>query len=240
MTPDSRQLLLEIIGDLRGNLELRSEWGVAGYAVAPDSLEPRPLAPGASGHPATLEEQEASCQGCTLCALHAGRSQTVFGVGSPRAEVVFVGEGPGREEDIQGEPFVGRAGQLLTRIIASMGLSRDDVYICNAVKCRPPGNRTPTVEEIATCRPYLEAQLAVIQPKVIVALGNPAVRALLNITKGISHLRGSFLEWQGIKVMPTFHPAYLLRNPKAKRQVWEDMKLVLGEIGRTPPARKRG
>lgn len=211
-----------------------------GYSLAPDALELRSPGAGGPARRASLGEVETSCAGCTQCALHTSRSRIVFGVGSPEAEVVFVGEGPGREEDIQGEPFVGRAGQLLTRIITSMGFSRQEVYICNAVKCRPPDNRTPTVEEIATCRPYLEAQIDAIRPKVIVALGNPAVRALLNISKGISHLRGSFLEWRGIKVMPTFHPAYLLRNPKAKRQVWDDMKLVLAEIGRTPPERTRG
>lgn len=237
MAPEPRQRLLELMSEVRGHLELRREWGVTGYAVPPEVLEPGPDVAGGGGRPLSLDEVESSCEGCTRCALHAGRTQIVFGVGSPRAEIVFVGEGPGREEDLQGEPFVGRAGKLLTRIIESMGLRRSDVYICNAVKCRPPSNRTPTVEEIATCRPYLEAQLAAIQPQVIVALGNPAMRALFNITKGISHLRGTFREWRGIKVMPTYHPAYLLRNPKAKRQVWEDMKLVLAEVGRTPPAR---
>jgi DNA polymerase len=239
MATDARRLLLDVIQDLKGQIELRREWGMEGYALPPEVLEPLASGAGPSGGPKTLEELEASCQGCTLCGLHEGRTQVVFGVGSPKAEVVFVGEGPGREEDIQGEPFVGRAGQKLTDIIRAMGFSRTDVYICNAVKCRPPGNRTPTVEEIATCRPYLEAQLAAIGPKVIVALGNPAVRALFDITKGITHLRGSFMEWRGIKVMPTFHPAYLLRNPKAKRQVWEDMKMVLAEIGRTPPERQK-
>ena len=237
MAQDSRQLFLEVVSDLRGHLELRREWGIPGYAVPLEALEAGSPLVERSGPPATLGEVEASCAGCTLCALHASRTNIVFGVGNPRAEIVFVGEGPGREEDIQGEPFVGRAGQQLNRIIEAMGLRRSDVYICNAVKCRPPSNRTPTTEEIATCRPYLEAQLAAINPKVIVALGNPAMRSLFNITKGISKLRGTFLEWRGIKVMPTYHPAYLLRNPKAKRHVWEDIKRVLAEIGRTPPAR---
>ena len=199
---------------------MRGEWGVEGYSLSPEALEPRPAVAGASGRAATIEEIEASCSGCTLCPLHAGRTQIVFGVGDPRAKVVFVGEGPGREEDIQGEPFVGRAGKLLTDMIRAMGFARSDVYICNAVKCRPPGNRTPAPDEIATCRPYLEAQMAAIRPRVIVALGNPAVRALFDITKGITHLRGTF-------------------NPKAKGPVWEDLKRVLAEIGRTPPARPR-
>lgn len=237
MISEPRQVLLELISGVRGHLELRREWGVTGYAVSPEVLEPSTAVSRAGGRPLTLEGVEASCAGCTRCLLHTGRTHIVFGVGNPRAEIVFVGEGPGRDEDIQGKPFVGRAGKQLDRIIEAMGLKRSDVYICNAVKCRPPSNRTPTVEEIATCRPYLEAQLAAIQPRVIVALGNPAMRSLFNITKGISHLRGTFHEWRGIKVMPTYHPAYLLRNPKAKRQVWEDMKVVLTEVGRTPPAR---
>ncbi|MCH6567895.1 MAG: uracil-DNA glycosylase, partial [Nitrospinae bacterium] len=163
MAQDSRQLFLEVVSDLRGHLELRREWGIPGYAVPLEALEASsPLVEG-SGPPASLGEVDASCAGCTLCALHASRKQIVFGVGNPRAEIVFVGEGPGREEDIQGEPFVGRAGQQLNRIIEAMGLRRSDVYICNAVKCRPPSNRTPTTEEIATCRPYLEAQVEVLK-----------------------------------------------------------------------------
>ena len=164
---------------------------------------------------------------CTRCKLHTlGRRQVVFGVGNPQADLMFVGEAPGADEDIQGEPFVGRAGQLLTKIIEAIGLSRSDVYIANVIKCRPPQNRNPEQDEVETCEPFLFRQIDVIEPKVIVALGTFAARGLLRTLDPISRLRGRVFEYRGAKLIPTFHPAYLLRNPAAKRDVWEDMKLV--------------
>jgi DNA polymerase len=164
---------------------------------------------------------------CTRCKLHRlGRNQIVFGVGSPDADLMFVGEAPGADEDIQGIPFVGRAGQLLTKIIEAIGLKRDEVYIANVIKCRPPQNRNPEPDEVDTCEPFLFRQIDVIKPKVIVALGTFAARALLRTLDPISRLRGRVYEYRGAKLIPTFHPAYLLRNPSSKREVWEDMKLV--------------
>ena len=164
---------------------------------------------------------------CTRCKLHAlGRRQIVFGVGNPNADLMFVGEAPGADEDIQGEPFVGRAGQLLTKIIEAMGLKREDVYIANVIKCRPPQNRNPEQDEVDTCEPFLFQQIDVVKPKVVVALGSFAARALLRTLDPISRLRGRVYEYRGAKLVPTFHPAYLLRNPSSKREVWEDMKHV--------------
>jgi DNA polymerase len=164
---------------------------------------------------------------CTRCKLHTmGRRQIVFGVGNPNADLMFVGEAPGGDEDIQGIPFVGRAGQLLTKIIEAIGLKRDDVYIANVIKCRPPGNRNPEPDEVETCEPFLFQQIDVIKPKVIVALGKFGAQTLLRTLDPISRLRGRVYDYRGAKLVPTFHPAYLLRNPASKREVWEDMKLV--------------
>jgi uracil-DNA glycosylase family 4 len=164
---------------------------------------------------------------CTRCKLHTlGRTQVVFGVGNPAADLMFVGEAPGGDEDIQGIPFVGRAGQLLTKIIEAIGLTRDDVYIANVIKCRPPQNRNPEPDEVETCEPFLFRQIDTIQPKVIVALGKFAAQALLRTDAPISRLRGRVLDYRGAKLIPTFHPAYLLRNPSSKREVWEDMKVA--------------
>jgi len=164
---------------------------------------------------------------CTRCKLHAlGRRQVVFGVGNPDADLMFVGEAPGADEDAQGEPFVGRAGQLLTKIIEAIGLTRADVYIANVIKCRPPQNRNPEPDEVEICEPFLFRQVDAIQPKVIVGLGSFAARALLRTLDPISRLRGRVYEYRGAKLVPTFHPAYLLRNPASKRDVWEDMKRV--------------
>jgi uracil-DNA glycosylase len=169
---------------------------------------------------------------CTRCKLHRlGRRQVVFGVGHPRADLMFVGEAPGADEDVQGIPFVGRAGQLLTKIIESIGLKREDVYIANVIKCRPPQNRNPEQDEVDTCEPFLFRQIDVIEPKVIVALGTFAARALLRTLEPISRLRGRVSDYRGAKLIPTFHPAYLLRNPAAKREVWEDMKKVRELLG---------
>ena len=165
-----------------------------------------------------------ACTRCKLCTL--GRKQIVFGVGHPRARLMFVGEAPGEEEDKQGEPFVGRAGQLLTKIIEAIGLTRDQVYIANVIKCRPPGNRNPEGDEVAACEPFLFRQIDVIQPLVIVPLGKFAAQCLLKTTDPITRLRGRRFDYRGATLIPTFHPAYLLRNPSAKREVWEDMKQV--------------
>jgi uracil-DNA glycosylase family 4 len=187
----------------------------------------------------SLERICGELAGCTRCKLHRRRTNIVFGVGNPHADLVFVGEGPGHDEDVQGIPFVGRAGQLLTQMINAMGLSRDDVYIANVVKCRPPENRTPEKDEIATCLPFLFRQLTNINPKVIVCLGSVAAQALLNTNKGISHFRGQWFDFRGAKLMATYHPAYLLRNPHAKPEVWADLKKVMALLGLAPPKGKR-
>jgi DNA polymerase len=181
----------------------------------------------------SLEELRAEIGDCRRCKLCQGRTQIVFGVGNPRSELVFVGEGPGRDEDLQGEPFVGRAGQLLTEIITKgMKMRREDVYICNVVKCRPPENRNPEPDEIAACEPFLVKQLELIQPRWIVALGAFAAQTLLKTKTPISRLRGNWHSYRGIQLMPTLHPAYLLRNPADKRLVWQDIQAVLREMGR--------
>jgi uracil-DNA glycosylase len=187
----------------------------------------------------SLERICGELAGCIRCKLHRRRINIVFGVGNPRAELVFVGEGPGHDEDVQGIPFVGRAGQLLTQMIDAMGLSRDNVYIANVVKCRPPENRTPEKDEIATCLPFLFRQLTSINPKAIVCLGNVAAQALLNTNKSISHFRGQWFDFRGARLMATYHPAYLLRNPHAKPEVWADLKKVMAFLGLTPPKGKR-
>ena len=164
---------------------------------------------------------------CTRCALCAGRTQVVNTHGNPKARLMFVGEAPGADEDAQGKPFVGRAGQLLTKMIEAMGLKREEVIIGNVNRCRPPGNRQPTLEEAAICRPFLFREIAAIRPEVIVVMGNTALRNLLEVKAGISSVRGQFRDYQGIKVMPTFHPAYLLRDPSKKRETWDDLKKVM-------------
>jgi uracil-DNA glycosylase family 4 len=179
----------------------------------------------------TLAQLAASVRDCQKCRLHETRTQVVFGTGSPDADLVFVGEAPGRDEDRQGEPFVGAAGQLLTLIIQAMGLTREQVYILNVVKCRPPNNRNPKPDEVAACRPILEAQLACLKPRVICALGTFAAQTLLRTDESISRLRGRFRKMGDIPVMPTYHPAYLLRNPQGKRAVWEDMQQIQHVLG---------
>jgi uracil-DNA glycosylase len=168
---------------------------------------------------------------CTRCKLHKGRNKIVFGDGSAKAGLVFVGEGPGADEDAQGLPFVGRAGKLLTQMIEAMGLLRSDVYICNVVKCRPPGNRQPEPDEVEKCSPFLFRQLDVLEPKVIVCLGATAAQTLLGTNRSISHFRGQWLEFRGYKMIATYHPAYLLRNPNAKGDVWKDLQKVMAELG---------
>jgi DNA polymerase len=181
----------------------------------------------ADGRGVTLNEAREDLGDCRRCPLADTRRNIVFGEGNSDAELVFVGEAPGGDEDMQGRPFVGRAGQLLTKIIVAMGLKREDVYICNILKCRPPGNRNPLPEEIAACEPFLIRQLEAIKPKVICALGSFAARTLLKKDVPITALRGHFHDYQGIPLMPTYHPAYLLRNPEAKKPVWEDVQKIM-------------
>jgi uracil-DNA glycosylase len=229
------------MSDLRGDLAEHLRWfgelGIAGISRDPAWRERTPSAarartPGAvadvpAADPA-LRQLRADIGDCTRCKLHRqGRRQVVFGVGNPDADLMFVGEAPGEEEDIQGEPFVGRAGQLLTKIIEAMGLTREQVYIANVVKCRPPGNRNPEADEIETCEPFLFRQIDAIQPKVIVALGTFAAQTLLRSKEPISRLRGHVHRYRGVSLVPTFHPAYLLRSPHRKRETWEDMKKVM-------------
>ena len=182
----------------------------------------------------SLERIRQDLGDCTRCRLHKQRNHIVFGVGNPRAELVFVGEGPGHDEDVQGLPFVGRAGKLLTQMIEAMGLSRDDVYICNVVKCRPPENRKPEDDEVATCSPYLFRQLEVIAPKAIVCLGGVAAQALLKTKDPVSRYRGVWFDFRNAKLLATYHPAYLLRNPNAKSEVWKDLQKVMAYLGLKP------
>jgi len=182
-----------------------------------------------------IREDIGDCKRCRLC---EARNKIVFGDGSPTTQLVFVGEGPGHDEDMQGLPFVGRAGKLLTQMIEAMGLRREDVYICNIVKCRPPGNRQPERDEVATCSPFLDRQLAVIRPKVLVCLGNVAAQTLLGTNKSISQFRGQWFDFRGSKLLATYHPAFLLRTPSAKSEVWTDLKKVMAELGLKPPKPK--
>lgn len=219
-------------------------WGLA--PAPPPARVPKPSAgegagspPGAPEAKGGLEQIRAEMGECRRCRLAEGRSRIVFGTGNPRARVLFVGEGPGADEDRIGEPFVGRAGQLLTDIIQKgMGLRRSEVYIANVVKCRPPDNRKPLPDEMAACLPFLEAQIRAVSPEVIVALGATALEALLGRQAPITRIRGRWMEWRGIPLMPTFHPSYLLRNPAAKREVWQDIQAVMARLGLAPPGRK--
>jgi uracil-DNA glycosylase len=216
---------------LTEHLKFAAELGVRGVSRDPAwrNRDVQPSAPAAFYvNPAeALVAVRTDIGDCTRCKLHAqGRKHIVFGVGNPEADLMFVGEAPGADEDIQGIPFVGRAGQLLTKIIEAIGLKREDVYIANVIKCRPPGNRNPEQDEVETCETFLFQQIDIIKPKVIVALGTFAARALLRTLDPISRLRGRVYDYRGAKLIPTFHPAYLLRNPASKREVWEDMKVA--------------
>jgi DNA polymerase len=227
-----------LVAGLRAHVEHLRSTGVDGIpraAAAPaTTVEARPAAGGApTGE--TLDALRLHIGDCQRCKLAPGRTHLVFGVGNPEADLMFVGEGPGRDEDLQGEPFVGRAGKLLTRIIEAMGFAREDVYIANAVKCRPPKNRDPAADEIGACRHFLMRQVAIIKPEIVVLLGNSAVRAVLDREQPMSRMRGRFLDWNGVRVMCTYHPAYLLRNPSAKKMVWEDMKIVRDALAAAAP-----
>jgi DNA polymerase len=210
-----------------------------------EALTPKPES-GVADPAAALKLIREDLGDCTRCKLHKqGRKQIVFGVGNPRAELMFVGEGPGADEDAQGEPFVGRAGQLLNNMIKAMGLRREDVYIANVVKCRPPGNRTPERDECDTCSPFLMRQIAVIKPKVVVALGAVAAKNLLAINAPMAELRGRFYDfmpagvgdpsWQGARLAVTYHPAFLLRDPRQKGEAWKDLQMVMKYLGLKPP-----
>jgi DNA polymerase len=194
-----------------------------------NSQQPTPALSGAEGAN-LLDDLERIALVCEKCRLAKTRTQVVYGVGSPTADLMFIGEAPGRDEDLQGKPFVGRAGQLLTDIIKAMKLTRDDVYIANVIKCRPPENRNPEPDELDACRPWIRRQIEIIQPQVIVTLGRFALQSLTEKGYAISSVRGQWLDYNGIKVMPTYHPAYLLRNPAAKKEVWADMKKVMAEL----------
>ncbi len=211
-------------GPPQGELEFFRDLGVQDLFVESAASTAAPaLVPGSMPDLPSLARFLA---GCPRCKLSRSRTHIVFGQGSPKARLMFVGEAPGRDEDEQGLAFVGRAGQLLTKIIEAIGLTREDVYIANVIKCRPPQNRNPEPDEVVTCEPFLFRQIDAIKPKVVVALGSFAARALLRTQESISRLRGRVYEYRGAKLIPTFHPAYLLRNPSSKKEVWEDMKLV--------------
>ena len=207
---------------------------------APLETAPMPASPKTTSDPAAaLRLIREDIGDCTRCKLHQlGRKQIVFGVGNPRAELMFVGEGPGADEDQQGEPFVGRAGQLLNKMIEAMGLRREDVYIANVVKCRPPGNRTPERDECDTCSPFLLRQIEVIKPKAIVALGAVAAKNLLAINASMSDLRGRSYDFRGSQLFVTYHPAFLLRDPRQKAEAWKDLQQVMKFLGLKPPAKK--
>jgi uracil-DNA glycosylase family 4 len=217
--------------------------------TAPSSKPRRPVGPDEADKAKRLEAMaEKYAISCHKCHLAQHRNKVVFGQGSADTELVFVGEAPGAEEDKQGVAFIGRAGQLLTRMLQAMGITRDDVYICNVLKCRPPGNRTPSTDEIAACSPYLMEQLQIIAPKIIVALGAPASQTLLDTKTSIGQLRGRFHDFypsgsplvgQPVKLMPTYHPAYLLRNPADKTKVWDDLKIVMAELALPIPQKHR-
>lgn len=257
----------QLVENVRAYLAIQKESGLSRIAVSPNVVRelgdlttsapapappPRPpAAPAATPPPPPLARPQAGrdgdlalkairqrIAGCRECPLCETRTHTVPGQGSADPELIFIGEGPGANEDAQGLAFVGRAGQLLTKMIEAMGLSRDEVWIGNIVKCRPPGNRVPYPDEMEACMPYLKEQLKVLQPKVIVCLGATAVKGLLDVRTGITKLRGTWMSFEGIDVMPTYHPAYLLRNPPGKRDVWEDLKDVLRRLGKPVPERE--
>jgi DNA polymerase len=221
----------EVARDMRAiRQQLETERGF-GVTDIPVREIPGMKTPESSDKRTVLGRLELEFKNCALCGLSRTRTQVVFGSGNPDAKLMFVGEAPGFDEDQQGKPFVGAAGQLLTKIIEAMNLKREDVYIANCLKCRPPQNRSPLPTEVITCSPILMRQIDIIQPKIICALGKFAAQTLLATEEPISRLRGRFHEWRGIKIMPTFHPAYLLRNPADKKLVWEDVQQIMRELG---------
>jgi uracil-DNA glycosylase family 4 len=243
---DERDELSHLVVSLRRHLQRRQSAGIRVLPASHSSqvlsaVKENDLFSGTDGdlfsdsadifRATSLNELRTAIGDCRRCKLWPGRTHLVFGVGNPNARLMFIGEGPGRDEDLQGEPFVGRAGQLLTDIITKgMGLRREDVYIANVVKCRPPENRNPEPDEVASCEPFLKRQIDLVRPEIIVALGKFAVQTLLQSKVPITRLRGTWYTYHGIKLMPTFHPAYLLRNPGDKKLVWEDIKKVIKEM----------
>ena len=209
----------------------------------PASRSPKPSPAQAPGDDVrvtgkTLEEIAMQISTCSACGLHASRNKTVPGEGNPNSpDILFIGEGPGADEDAQGRPFTGEPGQLLTKMIGAMGYTREQVFITNIVKCRAPGNRVPLPEEISVCSAYLRAQIALIKPKIIVVLGKHAIEGLLNKPVAITRFRGTWCKYEGIDLMPTFHPGYLLKSPSKKRETWADMQAVLAKLGKTPPGK---
>jgi DNA polymerase len=225
-----KQTFVQTLIEIDNTLRFLAANGYRGFDCPGESLEKlERWGQGQAFFAETLECIRADLGDCQRCKLVRGRNNIVFGDGNPKAKLMFIGEGPGFEEDQKGLPFVGAAGQLLTRIIEAIKLSRNQVYICNIVKCRPPGNRNPEPDEIKACFPFVERQIAAIQPDFIIALGTTAAQTLLGTATPISRLRGRFHEYKGIKVVPTYHPAYLLRNSDKKRDVWEDMKMLMKE-----------
>ncbi|MFH1996344.1 MAG: uracil-DNA glycosylase [Candidatus Omnitrophota bacterium] len=222
MDKNMKKELRGIVGSVRSYIELETMAGTGECLGAPGS--------GKAAKPRAWEAFEKEVTRCKNCSLHTTRKNVVVGAGSRKAALMFIGEAPGRDEDIQGKPFVGRAGNLLTRIIEAMGLSRDEVYIGNVLKCRPPNNRPPLPDEVIACRENIKRQIELIQPRILCTLGKFASQTLLSTTTPISKLRGRFFEYNGIKLMPTYHPAYLLRNPGEKRHVWQDMKKIMKEL----------
>lgn len=249
MADESSRELAQLSAAFADHLRLAARRGVrwvaagptprSGEAVALAELPELTVEPELTGVRPSLDEVREALGECQRCRLHRDRRHLVFGVGNPHADLMFIGEAPGLDEDRQGEPFVGKAGQLLTRMIAAMGLRRDEVYIANIVKCRPPKNRDPEPDEVASCEPFLHRQIDAIGPRLIVALGNFAAKTLLRTTTGITRLRGEFRSYQGVPLMPTFHPAYLLRNPDGKKLVWKDLQAVMAEMDRLGLQRQR-
>ncbi|MDA3902962.1 MAG: uracil-DNA glycosylase [Desulfuromusa sp.] len=225
----------DVISQGKAILEDLQQWGFESIIPLPDektaSIAVHPQQDAVTSHNSgTLIELEARLSGCSLCPLSDQRKNIVFGAGKPQARLVLVGEAPGHEEDETGVPFVGEAGKLLEKILIAMHLSREEVYICNVIKCHPPGNRDPHPDEIAVCEQFLQQQLALIQPELIITLGRFATQTLLKTTEPIGKLRGQWFEYEGIPLMPTFHPAYLLRNPAGKKPVWHDMQQVMQRL----------
>ncbi|NNL42076.1 MAG: uracil-DNA glycosylase [Desulfobacterales bacterium] len=228
---DRNQTARDIVAEIDTTLRFMKGLGCLGFDCSEKSLDTlKNWGKDVTLADETLESIRSEIGNCKRCTLCKKRTSIVFGTGDPKARLVFVGEGPGYEEDKSGEPFVGAAGKLLTKIIEAIHLTREEVYICNIIKCRPPGNRNPMPDEINTCFPFLKRQLSVIKPDFICALGTFAAQTLLQTKQPISRLRGQFHDYMGIQVMPTYHPAYLLRNANKKRDVWEDMKMLIKEM----------
>ncbi len=241
--PQNSEVTDRLLAEVIARVELERGLGADVFRSIARSVKPSPKKPEPSRVPkqphaedperrAKLEELRRAIENCQQCPLGATRTKFVFGTGNSSARLMFVGEAPGRDEDLQGEPFVGRAGTLLTRMINAMGLDRDEVFIGNILKCRPPENRQPTIAEMAVCLPYILQQIDIIKPEIVCALGATALKGLLRDPHAaISQMRGKFIAWREIKLMPTFHPAYLLRSPGEKRKVWEDLQKVMAELG---------